>query len=517
LPKTFEAKFWWKDNAGRIMRLKTRRWLLIMRSNKASLQTITQTLLVPHESLVSEITAVNPVIGSLNAVTSSPAISAKKRGHIEASCFKKKKADEGKANNAEEQKANIAQEDNYSEDYAHMAQDNIGKDPDWLIDSGANSHFVANKIAFSTYRTVPNAIVEGVAGSTAIVGRGDVPVVFISPEGTRTNVLLRDCAHVPSFTSNLLSVRRLDKSGVKIHIHNGWARLVYPNSSFVFGYGEHTGKGLYSIQIITQNELDYHTAFQASVTAKTRTWEQLHCILGHAHQRAVEKVVKENPTEFVIDNNSLKDYVCEACIEGKLHVTSFPQKSETKYTEVGELVVTDIWGKAQTRALQGSEYFVVFIDVYLRLVRIYFLKSNKEVRERFEDYKAFVHNQTGKTIKRLRSDNGSEYINKELRGYAESKGIFFEQTAPHSSSQNRIAERFNRAIMNLVRTGLRKHSLPNYLWQEGAADMTYVRKRLPTRATGRTPYKMFYKKKAPLKHMEEFGAEIWVLDQSGKN
>lgn len=70
--------------------------------------------------------------------------------------------------------------------------------------------------------------------------------------------------------------------------------------------------------------------------------------------------------------------------------------------------------------------------------------------------------------------------------------------------------------MDHTRASLAKQKLPNYLWQEGVAFMTYLRNRLPTRATGKMPYELFYGKKAKLQHLEEFGAEIWVLDQSGK-
>lgn len=124
--------------------------------------------------------------------------------------------------------------------------------------------------------------------------------------------------------------------------------------------------------------------------------------------------------------------------------------------------------------------------------------------------------QTNSPIKRVRSDNGKEYLNRELQNYAESKGTIFEQTAPHSSAQNGIAERLNRTLMDFARALLAQHNLPKFLWQEAVAHVNYVRNRLPTKATGKTPHELFYGKPASLRHMEEFGAPLWVLDQSGK-
>src|SRR6185369_15019207 len=109
-----------------------------------------------------------------------------------------------------------------------------------------------------------------------------------------------------------------------------------------------------------------------------------------------------------------------------------------------------------------------------------------------------------------------EYLNKEMKDYAESQGTLFEQTAPHSSAQNGVAECLNRTLMDYARAMLFQHKLPKYLWQEAVAHSTYVRNRLPTRATRRTPFEMFFGKGANWSQLEEFGADLWVLDQSGK-
>jgi transposase InsO family protein len=219
-------------------------------------------------------------------------------------------------------------------------------------------------------------------------------------------------------------------------------------------------------------------------------------------------VVQENLTEFNVDLSSPKDFFCQVCVEGKMHVAPFPQRSDYVASAVGDLVVTDVWGHAQVESLQRNKYYASFVDVYSRMSVIYFVTSTKQVRECYKLFEALVKTQTGRTIRRLRSDNGKEYINAELREYAASQGTIMEQTSPHSSSQNGIAERLNRTLADLSRAGMARHDLPKYLWQESIAHANFVRNRLPTRATGKTPFEMFYGRKAPLRYMEEFGAEI---------
>lgn len=221
--------------------------------------------------------------------------------------------------------------------------------------------------------------------------------------------------------------------------------------------------------------------------------------------------------EFHIDKSSLKDYLCKACITGKLHVSLFPKRSLTKCSHVGEHIVMGVWGTAPTRLLQESEYFITFIDKFSCLCIVYFIKSTKEVRTCHKDSEALLDTQLGAKIKQVCLDNGKEYLNKELKDHAESGRTIFKQTTPHSSSWNRIAKQMHWHLMDYTWASLAQHSLPKFLWQEAVAHIHYVRNRLMTRAMGVTPYKCFYGKALPLRCMDKFGLKIWVLDQSGKN
>lgn len=293
-----------------------------------------------------------------------------------------------------------------------------------------------------------------------------------------------------------------------------------PATGIEFGFGTKSSaaSGLYVAEVISASDLDYSMALAAMgapIGPRKRTWEELHRIFGHAHQKAVEYVVKNNQGEFEVDETSTKDYFCRACVEGKMHVAPFPQQGENEVTAVGDLVVTDVWGPAPVESLQRNRYYVSFVDVYSRLSVLYFMLTKDQVKDYYRLFEALVKTQTCRTIKRVQSDNGKEYINNALKGYTLSQGTLLEQTAPYSSSQNGIAERLNHTLADFSRSGMAQYGLPGYLWQESYAHTNFVWNRLPTRATGCTPYEMFYGRKAPLRHMEEFGSEVWVLDQSG--
>jgi hypothetical protein len=67
-------------------------------------------------------------------------------------------------------------------------------------------------------------------------------------------------------------------------------------------------------------------------------------------------------------------------------------------------------------------------------------KSSAEVLEKFMEYKAEVEKQTGKVIKRLRTDGGGEY-EKWMGVHLKGTGIIHETTAPYSPDQNARIER----------------------------------------------------------------------------
>ena len=79
-----------------------------------------------------------------------------------------------------------------------------------------------------------------------------------------------------------------------------------------------------------------------------------------------------------------------------------------------DLVQSDVFGPMPTTSMNGSRYFLTFIDDYSRYCWIYFLKHKFEVFENFKVFKGLVENTLGKNIKALKSNNGGEYIKREF-------------------------------------------------------------------------------------------------------
>ncbi|KAM1821220.1 hypothetical protein ACFX14_023411 [Malus domestica] len=89
----------------------------------------------------------------------------------------------------------------------------------------------------------------------------------------------------------------------------------------------------------------------------------------------------------------------------------------------------------------------------------------------------------------LRSDNGGEYINRELSEFRCDQGILHETTCPYTPQQNGVAERKNRHILETARALLLGASVPKIFWPEAVTYAVYVINRMPSRVVNfRTPF-----------------------------
>ena len=91
---------------------------------------------------------------------------------------------------------------------------------------------------------------------------------------------------------------------------------------------------------------------------------------------------------------------------------------------------------------------------------IYILKCKNQVFQYFQEWKVIVERSTGHRIISLRTDNGGEYTSLEFQSYLKREGIKHELTVPRSPEQNGVAERFNRTLMEAVRSILLGAQLP---------------------------------------------------------
>ncbi|GJR21620.1 retrovirus-related pol polyprotein from transposon TNT 1-94 [Tanacetum coccineum] len=119
------------------------------------------------------------------------------------------------------------------------------------------------------------------------------------------------------------------------------------------------------------------------------------------------------------------------------------------------------------------------------------------------------------TVRRIRTDNGTEFVNQTLREYYEKVGISHETSVARSPQQNGVVERRNRTLIEAARTMLIYAKAPLFLWAEAVATACYTQNRsMIRRRHGKTPYELLHDKPPDLSYLHVFGALCYPTNDS---
>ncbi|KAJ8468724.1 hypothetical protein ONZ45_g17140 [Pleurotus djamor] len=438
-----------------------------------------------------------------------------KRGHKSPECRSPAKAQGPDRKRFQRGKpsdqAHEAVSDQGLEDFAFMADEGLAaSSTTWLADSGCTSHVIRDKSLFSDYVETPGHTIRGM-GEIPCLGKGSVKLLSTLADGSTYTITLRDALHAPSSPHNLVSVTRMTDADYTVVADKDTLVIQSPRGTPV-AEGVKKG-GLYFLSCVGLSGSD--TAYAA---VQGRTWDEWHRALGHIHMGAVKMLKKKGMVVGMDVDESVEPALhCVPCQKAKHSVEALPKVAQNKTRSNGDLTVTDVWGPARTAAISGDRYFISFTDVKSRHTIIFFMKQKSEALEKFKAYHAYVERQTNFKLKKIRCDNGKEYINNELLTYFERLGIKLETTAPYTPAENGIAECLNRTLVEHARAMLLAHDLPNFLWREALAYANYIKNRSPTRGldTLITPHEAFWGEKPDISDIQEFGTTCWVLQQGG--
>uniref|UniRef100_A0A2N9IGQ9 CCHC-type domain-containing protein n=1 Tax=Fagus sylvatica TaxID=28930 RepID=A0A2N9IGQ9_FAGSY len=265
----------------------------------------------------------------------------------------------------------------------------------------------------------------------------DSPQELMSDGVVRT---LEEVRHIPDMRKNLISLGTLDSKGYSYKSENGIMKV--SKGAMVVMTGQKISSNVY--KLLGNTILGGVAAVAESEDDDTLLW---HMRLGHISERGMRELHKRN---LLTGIKSCKLDFCKYCIMGKQCRVRF--KTATHKTKgILDYVHSDIWGPVRTPSKGGAQYFMSFIDDYSRKAWVYFLKNKSEAFAKFKIWKAEVENQTGRKIKCLRTDNGTEYRDGDFLKFCEEYGIKRHFTVRKTPQQNGVAERLNRTITETAR------------------------------------------------------------------
>ncbi|GKC55049.1 retrovirus-related pol polyprotein from transposon TNT 1-94, partial [Tanacetum coccineum] len=216
----------------------------------------------------------------------------------------------------------------------------------------------------------------------------------------------------------------------------------------------------------------------ASVEEKDSLAQVWHKRLGHIGEAGLQVLEKQGLFGKKILG---KLDFCENCVLGKSHRVCFGVGRHITQGVI-DYVHSDLWGPSQVESLGGKRYFLSIVDDYSKRVCVYILRFKDEAFGKFKEWKQLVENQTGRMVKKLRTDNGLEFCNQDFEQLCIESGIAKHLTVVGTPQQNVVAEHINKTLIDKVRCLLIQSGLPKTFWAEATCTVAYLINRSPPRA-----------------------------------
>nr|GEY60414.1 hypothetical protein [Tanacetum cinerariifolium] len=175
----------------------------------------------------------------------------------------------------------------------------------------------------------------------------------------------------------------------------------------------------------------------------------------------------------------------------------------------------DLCGIMRVKSVNGKKYILVTVDDYSRFTWVKCLRSKDEAPYFIIKFLKIIQVRLTVSVRRIQTDNGTEFVNQTLREYYEQVGISHETLVSRSPQQNDVVERRNRTLIEAAHTMLIYAQASLFLWTEAVTTACYTQNRSMIRLRHRkTPYELLHKKLPNLSFLHVFGALCYPTNDS---
>ncbi|GKC20795.1 putative ribonuclease H-like domain-containing protein [Tanacetum coccineum] len=155
-----------------------------------------------------------------------------------------------------------------------------------------------------------------------------------------------------------------------------------------------------------------------SKASKIKSW-LWHCRLIHLNFGTINDLARKDLVRGLPRLKFEKDHLCSACQLGKSKKYSHKPKTKNTNMEVLHTLHMDLCGPMRVQSINGKKYILVIVDDYSRFTWVKFLRSKDETPEFVINFLKQIQVGLNKTVRYIRTDNGTEFVNQVMSKYYE--------------------------------------------------------------------------------------------------
>lgn len=121
------------------------------------------------------------------------------------------------------------------------------------------------------------------------------------------------------------------------------------------------------------------------------------------------------------------------------------------------------------------------------------MKNRSELLSHFTAFCAEFKTQFNVLVQILKSDNAKEYLSEHFQNYMVQHGIIHQTSCVDTPSQNGVAKRKNRHLIETARALLFQIKVPKHFWADAVSTTCFLINRMPSSVlSGETPFHVIF-------------------------
>ncbi|GJZ22845.1 retrovirus-related pol polyprotein from transposon TNT 1-94 [Tanacetum coccineum] len=289
----------------------------------------------------------------------------------------------------------------------------------WYLDSSCSKHMTGDRSRLrNSVKKFIGTVRFGNDHFGAIMGYGD----YVIGDSVISRVY-----YVEGLGHNLFSVGQFCDSDLEVAFrkHTCFVRDL-DGVDLIKG---NRGMNLYTISV--EDIMRSSPICLLSKPSKNKSW-LWHRRLNHLNFGTLNDLARRDLVRGLPRLKFEKDHLCSACQLRKSKKATHKPKTINTIMEVLHTLHMDLCGPLRVQSINGKKYILVIVDDYSQFTWVKFLRSKDETPAFAINLLKQLQVGLNKIVRYVRTDNGTEFVNKDLTDYYESIGITHEKTVPRT-------------------------------------------------------------------------------------